>query len=81
MFNPMEIIDSVALGATKAGKIVNQDLFKIVNRAEAIKKAISLAKTEDIVLITGKGAEQFICGPNGKMIAHDDRGVARKTLK
>ncbi|MFA6307530.1 MAG: UDP-N-acetylmuramoyl-L-alanyl-D-glutamate--2,6-diaminopimelate ligase [Patescibacteria group bacterium] len=78
--DPLEIIANVAKGAIKAGKIENKSLFKIESRVEAINKAISIAKTDDIVLITGKGAEQFICGPNGQMIPHDDRQVAKKAL-
>ena len=76
-----EIIDNVASGAVEVGKIEDKDLFKIESRTQAIARAIGLAQTNDIVLITGKGAEQFICGPNGQMIAHDDRQVARDVLK
>lgn len=78
--DPMEIIDNVASGAIKAGKIENKNLFKVADRAKAIAKAIDLAETGDIVLITGKGAEQFICGADGQMIPHDDRKVAREAL-
>ena len=76
-----EIIDNVSSGAVEVGKIEDKDLFKIESRTQAIARAIGLAQTNDIVLITGKGAEQFICGPNGQMIAHDDRQVARDVLK
>ena len=76
----MDIIDNVASGAIEAGKIEDQSLFKIESRSQAIARAIGLAQINDIVLITGKGAEQFICGSNGQMIAHDDRQVAREVL-
>lgn len=78
--DPQEIIDNVATGAIKAGKTPDKDLFKILDRVSAIKKALELAQKDDLVLITGKGAEQYICGPNGQKIPHDDRVVVRKIL-
>lgn len=79
--DPMEIINNVAAGALEKGKILNQNLFKIEDRREAIKKALSLAKENDLILITGKGSEQFICIAGGKKIPWDDRKVVRELLK
>ncbi len=67
--DPQTTINQVAKGAAKAGKKLDKNLLKILGRREAIKKALSLAKIRDIVLITGKGSEQAICVANGKMIA------------
>ena len=78
--DPQIIIDQVAVGAEHAGKKINHDLFKILDRRKAIKKALSLAKENDIVLITGKGSEQAICVADGKKIKWDDREVAREEL-
>src|SRR3989339_572366 len=47
----------------------------------AIEKAIKLAQKGDIVLITGKGNEQYICIEYGKKIPWDDRMVVRELLK
>lgn len=79
--NPDIIIDQVALGAERAGKVKGKDMFKILDRREAIKKAIILAEKEDLVLITGKGSEQAICISNGEKIPWDDRLVTRELLK
>jgi len=79
--DPMEIINNVAQGAREVGKKDNLDLFVIEDRKKAIDKALKLAKKDDIVLITGKGAEQFICVADGKKIAHDDREVVKNSLK
>lgn len=79
--DPQTIIDRVAKGAEQAGKKINQNLFKILDRREAIAKAISLAQKDDLVLITGKGAEQAICVANGKKIPWDDRRVTRELIK
>ena len=69
--DPMEIINQVSKG-TK-GKAL-----KILERREAIKKALSLAKEDDTVIITGKGCEPSICFAKGKQIPWDDRKVARE---
>jgi UDP-N-acetylmuramyl tripeptide synthase len=58
-----------------------QNLFKIIDRREAITKALELAKKGDLVLITGKGAEQAICLKNGQRIPWDDRQVVREELR
>jgi len=79
--NPQIIIDQVALGAEKAGKILDKDLFKILDRREAIAKALRTAGRGDIVLITGKGNEQAIASANGAMIEWDDRKVIREELQ
>lgn len=51
--NPSAIIDQI----TK--KIKDTNFLKIVSRKEAIKKALAIAKSGDVVLITGKGRENF----------------------
>lgn len=79
--NPKLIINQVASGAANAGKKENKNLFKIEDRREAIKKALTLARENDVVLVTGKGCEQAICVAEGKKIPWDDRRVAREELK
>ncbi len=78
--DPMEIINDVFAGAEKAGKHENENLFKILDRREAIKKALSLAKDGDIVLVTGKGSEQAMCLAQGKKMPWDDRRVVKEEI-
>jgi len=78
--DPNLIIDQVALGAERAGKKNDQNLFKILDRKEAIKKALEIAREKDIVLVTGKGSEQAICLAQGEKIEWDDRRVVRDIL-
>lgn len=78
---PEQIIADVAQGARDGGKEEGKDLFSIQDRAEAIRRAISMAQSGDMVLITGKGCEQFIMSKNGEKIPHDDRVVAREALR
>ena len=76
--DPEKIIDQVLAGIKN--KMLSENLFRISNRKEAIEKAISLASSGDLVIITGKGAEQFmICGD--KKIPWDDREIAREAIR
>lgn len=78
--NPKEICEDIARAAEKFGKIRGGNLFVIEDRREGIKKAFSLARKNDIVLITGKGSEQSIV-IDGKRYPWDDRVVVREELK
>ena len=70
-----EIMDQVAEPVAK------EKLIKILDRRKAIKKAIELANGGDLILITGKGAEQAICLASGKKIPWDDRLVVKEELQ
>ncbi|NQV13797.1 MAG: UDP-N-acetylmuramoyl-L-alanyl-D-glutamate--2,6-diaminopimelate ligase [Parcubacteria group bacterium] len=78
--DPQEIIDEVAAGAEKAGKVAGNNLFKILDRRAGIKKALSLARTDDVVLIVGKGSEPVMAVAGGKHVSSDDREMARELL-
>jgi len=79
--DPISIIEQVADGAVSVGKIKNKNLFTILERKEAINKAITLAEKNDLVLLTGKGSEQAICIADGKKIPWDERTIVKKLLK
>ncbi len=79
--NPQDIIHAIADAAVAQGKIIKETLFRNPNRREAIQKAFSLTQPDDLVLITGKGAEQRIARANGTYEPWDDRVVAREELK
>ena len=79
--DPAVIIRQVAAGAEEAGKTLGEDLFIIDDRRVAIKKALELAKKDDIVLFTGKGAEQYICLAKGEKMPWDERQEVRRALE
>lgn len=78
--DPMEIINHVADAAVEVGKRDDVDLFRILNRQQAINKAVALSQPGDIVLVTGKGSEQRMCVANGEMIPWDDREAVRAAI-
>jgi UDP-N-acetylmuramoyl-L-alanyl-D-glutamate--2,6-diaminopimelate ligase len=75
--DPREIIDQVANGAKGAGKIEGENLFLIDDRREAIFRAMSLAKPGDLVVMTGKGCEPWICLANGQKAPWNEAETAR----
>lgn len=52
----------------------------ILDRREAIRKAIQMAEKDSVVFLTGKGAETHIMGPNGTLIPWNDSDVAREEI-
>jgi UDP-N-acetylmuramoyl-L-alanyl-D-glutamate--2,6-diaminopimelate ligase len=79
--DPREIAEMLAAGARKSGKKDGENLFVIVDRKMAIRKAFSLAQAGDIVALTAKGSEPCIVVSGGKKIPWDDRQVARELLE
>jgi UDP-N-acetylmuramoyl-L-alanyl-D-glutamate--2,6-diaminopimelate ligase len=53
----------------------------ILDRRLAIRRAFALAQKNDAVLITGKGTDPWIYGPNGTKIPWSDAQVAREELE
>ena len=71
---PREIIKDIRRGITKNNYCV------IPERYEAIKKSLSLAKAGDIVLVAGKGHENYQIIKD-KIIAFNDREAIRECLR
>jgi UDP-N-acetylmuramoyl-L-alanyl-D-glutamate--2,6-diaminopimelate ligase len=71
--DPEAIIAAVAEGAPRAERIVD--------RREAIERAVVLAEPGDVVVIAGKGHEQGQEFEGGRVLAFDDVTVAREALR
>ncbi len=78
--DPQEIIDQVAQGAVAGGKRDGQNLFRILDRREAIMKAMAMARAGDLVVLTGKGCEPWICLQNGRKLPWDEVAVATQAI-
>ena len=56
-----DIMAQIAQGCDAAGRKEGSDYWLIGDRAEAIQCAVDMAKTGDLVIITGKGHERSMC--------------------
>jgi UDP-N-acetylmuramoyl-L-alanyl-D-glutamate--2,6-diaminopimelate ligase len=78
--DPGRIIEEVHRGLTAdTRRASGQPVVTIVDRREAIGKAIEMARPGDLVLVAGKGHEKYqIIGD--RVLAFDDVAVAREAL-
>ena len=77
--SPAQIMSEIKAGISNA-RFSHSNLHEIIDRREAIAKAISLAKKGDIVIITGKGSEDWIHVSGGKKIPWNEREVVKELL-
>ncbi len=76
-----EILQQIAAGAKKAGKVIDKDLFIIPNREDAIKFALTRAKTtDDTIVLLGKGHEKTIERADGEH-PWNEIAITEKALK
>jgi UDP-N-acetylmuramoyl-L-alanyl-D-glutamate--2,6-diaminopimelate ligase len=81
--SPASIMKDIEKGFAEVpgGKFKSpSDYWKIISREEAIRRAVSIARQDDIVIITGKGSEQTIHKANGVVLPWSDKKTARKLL-
>lgn len=77
--DPEKIIQDILPGIQEGGMVLGRDCVVQPNREQAIAEAIRNARSGEVVLIAGKGHEDYqILG--SKRIHFDDREVARKIL-
>ena len=72
--DPQAIVDAMAAGMKRAPRI-------IMDRRTAIRTALSLARTGDAVLITGKGTDPYIMEAHGAKTPWSDARVVREELE
>ena len=75
---PMGILEEIAQGCSNM--IRNETLFLIPDRPKAIRKAFSLARPGDLVLLLGKGHENSIIYAS-ETISYDEITEAENALK
>ncbi|RDY23847.1 UDP-N-acetylmuramoyl-L-alanyl-D-glutamate--2,6-diaminopimelate ligase [Romboutsia maritimum] len=74
--NPIKIIEEIMSGINKD----KENYMIIEDRKQAIKRAINIAKPKDIVIIAGKGHENYQIIGDVKYY-FDDREIARECIK
>ena len=72
--DPQKIVADVNEG------IKNRKVKIIMDRRQAIREALKMARTDDAVLITGKGTDPYIMGPRGSKTPWSDATVAKEEL-
>ena len=77
--NPNQILSDIKSGISDFQFSIS-NLYEIVDRREAIEKALSLAKKDDIVILTGKGSESSMCVESGKKIPWDEGKIVEEIL-
>ena len=73
--DPAQILEEIEMGIRNKQKV-----RKILDRRQAIKVAIELAREGDVVVISGKGSELYIRVAKGKRISWSDVGVVKELL-
>lgn len=75
-----QIMNQIAEGAERAGKVRDKDLFLILDRTQAIEFALSRAHPGDTVMLLGKGHEKEIERADGTH-SWDEVATTRAALK
>ncbi len=80
--NPDEILEEIRYGMDEAvnRRIQPENILKVLNRREALKKAVGLAKRGDSVIATGKGSETSIHVAHGKTIPWGEKETIEEIL-
>ena len=78
--DPVRIIDEVKRGAEPETRQRGAEVLTIVDRRDAIARAVERAAPGDVVLIAGKGHEKYQ-EINGRVLPFDDVAVACEALE
>ncbi|HLP44124.1 MAG TPA: UDP-N-acetylmuramoyl-L-alanyl-D-glutamate--2,6-diaminopimelate ligase [Candidatus Nanoarchaeia archaeon] len=73
--NPEKIVEEMRVAVT------NKPCDVIMDRRDAIAKAISYARLGNVVLITGKGTDPYIMEANGRKVPWSDAEVAKEEIQ
>ncbi len=84
--DPSQILSEIKSGIVELDPTIGGSdpflaVYEILDRRKAIKKALVLAKPDDVVIITGKGSEPWMCVAEGKKNPWDDRKIVREEFE
>lgn len=83
--SPTGIVEDIKKGIKKKPVEIIMDRRVAINAAiqkvQTLRQAQGTGNQNYAILITGKGTDPYIMGPNGSKIEWDDAGVAREELK
>ena len=75
-----QILQQIADGSKKSGKVIDKDLFLILDREQAIRFALKRANVGDTVILLGKGHEKTIERSDG-VHPWNEIGITKKILQ
>lgn len=78
--DPEQIARDVRSGIERCEEKHASEIIEILDRREAIAAALRMARSGDVVLITGKGSEGFLVLPGNKRIEWNEREVIEQSL-
>lgn len=79
--DPYEIVGDIEKGFKNNEKVDKEDYEIVINREQAIEKALLMAQREgDVVVITGKGSETGM-NIQGKIVPFSDKAVVEKYIR
>lgn len=77
--NPQAIIDEIEGGIPQPLR-EGQHVYKILDRTQAIDKAVALAEPGDVIIGTGKGSEDWIHVVRGRKVPWNERAMFEAAL-
>jgi len=82
--DPVRIINDIEKGIRVNPRFDQRrsaSIHKTVDRREAIRTALSLARPGDAVVLTGKGGEVWMCVAGGRKIPWDEKKTVEEEIK
>ncbi len=79
--DPEEILDEVEKGIRNANPAKAAGILRIMDRAEAVRKAFDLAREGDVIIGTGKGSEEWIHVANGRKVPWNERSAFEAAME
>ncbi|WP_448807310.1 UDP-N-acetylmuramoyl-L-alanyl-D-glutamate--2,6-diaminopimelate ligase [Aminobacterium colombiense] len=76
--DPAKIAEAIEQGI--ASVVEAPPHYRILDRNEAVRTALSMAKPGDVVVVTGKGPERFIVMDNNKIEYNDSHAIQQWAL-
>ncbi len=80
--DPTKIVDEILKPVLEnKQRVLGENVFRIVDRREAIQKALRLAQKDDLILFAGKGGEQWMNVAKGKKMPWQESEIVREEIK
>lgn len=79
--DPEEILNEIEEGIRAADTTKASAVMRIMDRAEAARRAFAMAKPGDVVIGTGKGSEEWIHVANNRRIPWSERAAFEAALQ